>query len=425
MKLNYRQTFFIGLAFMSICAFWQLYDNLVPLILSNTFHIGETATGVIMAMDNVLALFMLPLFGSLSDKLHTRLGKRIPFIIIGTAFAVTLMLLLPFAANTDNFLLFIITLGLLLLAMGSYRTPAVALMPDVTPKPLRSQANAVINLLGTLGAVFTLVISKLLIADVPRPDYAKVFQTVAVFMVLMVIILVLKIRENALLATNTGLNLEADTEKLNNTIEEASPLQPAVKKSLIFLLVSVFLWFMAYNAITTAFSRYAAKVWGLQGGNFVNALLVATGAATLSYIPIGLLSGKLGRKKTILMGIMLMSLSYLLGSTFMEYSPVIYLVFAMTGVGWAAINVNSYPMVVEMGKGTAVGKYTGLYYTFSMSAQICTPILSGFLLENISYRTLFPYSVIFSLLSFCTMILVRHGDLKPVKKYKKLEHFDN
>nr|WP_207725152.1 MFS transporter [Anaerocolumna cellulosilytica] len=409
---------------MSICSFWQLYDNLVPLILSNTFHIGETVTGIIMALDNVLALFLLPLFGSLSDKVHTRLGKRTPFIIIGSALAVLLMMLLPLAAKANNFLLFIISLGLLLIAMGSYRTPAVALMPDVTPKPLRSQANAVINLLGTLGAIFTLTISKVLIMDVPKPDYTSVFQAVALFMVIAVIIVVVKIKENTLLASNTGLNLEEDSNKLEETIKE-TPLQPAVKKSLIFLLISVFLWFMAYNAVTTAFSRYAAKVWGLQGGNFANTLLVATGAATLSYIPIGFLSGKLGRKKTILSGILFMSFSYFLGTVFTEYSPVIYLVFAMTGIGWAAINVNSYPMVVEMGKGTAVGKYTGLYYTFSMSAQICTPILSGFLLETVSYRTLFPYSVIFSLLSFCSMLLVRHGDSIPVKKSGTLEHFDN
>jgi len=424
-KLNYKQTFFIGLAFMSICSFWQLYDNLVPLMLSNTFQIGETVTGIIMALDNVLALFLLPLFGSLSDKVHTKLGKRTPFIIIGTALAIVLMMLLPLAANTNNFLLFIVSLGLLLIAMGSYRTPAVALMPDVTPKPLRSQANAVINLLGTLGAIFTLIISKVLIADVPKPDYSLVFQAVSIFMVLAVIILVLKIKENTLLASNTGLNLEEDTEKTKENIHEVNPLQPAVKRSLIFLLISVFLWFMAYNAVTTAFSRYAAKVWGLQGGNFANALLVATGAATISYIPIGFLSVKLGRKKTILTGILLMSFSYFLGTAFTDYSPVIYLVFAMTGIGWAAINVNSYPMVVEMGKGTAVGKYTGLYYTFSMSAQICTPILSGFLLENVSYRTLFPYSVVFSLLSFCTMLLVKHGDSKPAKKSGTLEHFDN
>lgn len=424
MKLNYKQTFFIGLAFMSICSFWQLYDNLVPLMLSNTFHIGETVTGIIMVLDNVLALFLLPLFGSLSDKVHTSLGKRTPFIIIGSTPAVFLMMLLPLAANTNNFLLFIISLGLLLIAMGSYRTPAVALMPDVTPKPLRSQANAVINLLGTLGAIFTLIISKVLIVDVPKPDYTSVFRAVAVFMVIAVIILVLKIKENTLLASNTGLNLEEDTYEPKENIKEIS-LQPAVKKSLIFLLISVFLWFMAYNAVTTAFSRYAARVWGLQGGNFADALLVATGAATLSYIPIGFLSGKLGRKKTILSGILFMSFSYFLGTAFTEYSPIIYLVFSMTGIGWAAINVNSYPMVVEMGKGTAVGKYTGLYYTFSMSAQICTPILSGFLLENVSYRTLFPYSVVFSLLSFCSMLLVRHGDSKPVKNSGTLEHFDN
>jgi MFS family permease len=197
-----------------------------------------------------------------------------------------------------------------------------------------------------------------------------------------------------------------------------------VKRSLGFLLASIFLWFTAYNAVTTAFSRYAIKVWDLQGGGFANALMVATGAAILSYIPIGIISSNIGRKKTIITGIIIMSISYFFGFFFKTYSPLINVVFAFTGIGWAAINVNSYPMVVEMSRGSDIGKYTGLYYTFSMAAQIFTPILSGFLLENISYKTLFPYSVVFSVLSLCTMLMVKHGDSKPQKKKSTLEHFD-
>lgn len=184
------------------------------------------------------------------------------------------------------------------------------------------------------------------------------------------------------------------------------------------------MWFAAYNAITTAFSRYAVQVWGLKGGSFANALMVATGVAIVSYIPIGIISSKFGRKKTIIGGIILMSISYFAGFLFTEYSRWINMVFAFTGIGWAAINVNSYPMVVEMSHSCDVGKYTGYYYTFSMAAQIVTPILSGYLLENVSYRTLFPYSVLFSLLSLCTMIFVRHGDSKPLKNASKLEVFN-
>lgn len=422
MKLNYKRTLLISLAFMSICAFWQLYDTIIPLILQNTFKFGETVTGTVMALDNVLAIFLLPVFGAYSDKVSTRLGKRTPFILIGTITAVVLMLVLPIADLNENRIVFIGALLLLLIAMGSYRSPAVALMPDVTPKPLRSKANAVINLMGAVGGVFSLVMIKVMIKQVDKPNYFPVFLAVAVLMVAAVAVLVSTVRENKI---GIYTEEEEDTEKVKENGSSSSKLPKEVMRSLIFILASIFLWFMAYNAITTAFSRYAAKVWNLKGGSFANCLLIATIAAILSYIPIGAISGKFGRKKTIIGGILLLSVSYFAGMLFREYSGMINLVFAVTGIGWAAVNVNSYPMVVEMSKGSDVGKYTGLYYTFSMSAQIITPILSGFLMEHISYHTLFPYAVIFSLLSLCTMLFVKHGDAIPDKKESLLENFDS
>lgn len=423
-RLNYVRTFFIGFAFLSICAFWQLYDNIVPLILSNTFGIGETLTGGIMALDNILALFLLPLFGAFSDRVNTKLGKRTPFIIVGTFFAVIFMMLIPLANKMHNFLMFFISLGVVLMAMGSYRSPAVALMPDVTPKPLRSKANAVINLMGTLGAIYTLIMIKMTIPKVDTPDYTLVFLSIAILMVIAIIILVSKIRENALAKEMAEINEDDELEATTSANEGSRTLPHEVKKSLIFILASIFLWFTAYNAVITAFSRYAIKVWNLKGGDFADALIVATGAATISYIPIGFISSKFGRKKTILGGIILMTISYICGSLFITYSPLINIVFAVTGIGWAAINVNSYPMVVEMVSGSDVGKYTGLYYIFSMLAQTLTPIMSGALLENISYRTLFPYAVIFSVLSFCTMLFVKHGDSKPIRKQNIIEDYD-
>ncbi len=423
MKLNYRRTFFIGLAFLSISAFWQLYDNIIPLILQNTFGIGETLTGTIMALDNVLALFLLPLFGTLSDKVDTKLGKRTPFIVTGTAIAVIFMMLIPIANQSRNFILFFISLGVVLLAMSLYRSPAVALMPDLTPKSLRSKANSVINLMGAVGAIFTLAMISMLIPKVDHPNYTSVFMAVAALMVFSVVILVITIKEKKLSAEISKESYDIMEEKSEN-LNQNLPLPKDVKRSLYFILASIFLWFTAYNAVTTAFSRYAVKVWNLQGGSFANALMVATGAAILSYIPIGFVSTAIGRKKTIIIGIIMMSISYFFGFLFKEYTSMINVVFAFTGIGWAAINVNSYPMVVEMSKGSDVGKYTGIYYTFSMSAQIFTPILSGFLLENISYRTLFPYALTFSLLSLCTMLMVKHGDSKPPKKASALENFD-
>lgn len=423
MKLNYKRTILIGFAFLSICAFWQLYDNIIPLILQNTFGLGETLTGTIMALDNVLALFLLPIFGAFSDRVNTKMGKRTPFIILGTIIAVIFMMLIPYAERIQSFILFFVSLGTVLLAMGLYRSPAVALMPDLTPKPLRSKANAIINLMGAVGGIFTLAMISILIPKEANPNYTSVFLSVALLMIFSIVILVMTINENKI-SKELKENDMMEEEKSTDQEGVKSEMSKEVKKSLIFILASVFLWFTAYNAVTTAFSRYAVRVWNLQGGGFANALMVATGAAILSYIPIGTISSNIGRKKTIIAGIILMSISYFCGYLFVDYSPMINIVFAFTGIGWSAINVNSYPMVVEMSKSSDVGKYTGLYYTFSMSAQILTPILSGVLLENISYRTLFPYSVVFSLASLCTMLFVKHGDSRPPRKKNTLENFD-
>ena len=423
MKLNYKRTFLVGLAFLSISAFWQLYDNLVPLILTSTFGMGETLRGVIMAADNVLALFLLPLFGGLSDKTNTRLGRRTPYILVGTAIAVTFMLFLPSFEQKNNLTMFLVGLGVVLLAMGSYRSPAVALMPDLTPKPLRSKANAVINLMGALGGVFTLVMVKLLIPKEDRPNYLPVFSSVAILMVISVVVLLLTVRERRLSAEVAAMDHD---DILTESVPSAArrKLPPDVKRSLIFLLASVFAWFMAYNAVTTAFSSYALEVWGLKGGDFADCLMVATVAAVISYIPVGFIAGRIGRKKTILVGIVLMGAAYVGGTLFRTYHPLANVMFAAVGIGWAFINVNSYPMVVEMSSHGDVGRYTGLYYTFSMSAQILTPILSGFFLEYFSYETLFPYAAIFTVIAFCTMLMVRHGDVKPMRKKDLLESFD-
>ena len=448
MKLNYKRTVLIGLAFLSICAFWQMYDSIIPLILQNTFGIGETLTGAIMAADNVLAIFLLPLFGALSDKTDTRFGRRMPFIVTGTVLAVIFLMLLPIADRQVNVVLFIVSLFALLVSMGLYRSPAVALMPDLTPNKLRSKGNAIINLMGAVGGVYTLIMIKLLVGKGDRPDYVPLFVSVAALMVISVGILVITISEKKVKTKvaaeikayedSTGLKVETE-----DTIEEEQLLEaeknssdenkgktvkmqmpPEVKRSMAFLLASIFLWFTAYNAVTTAFSRYTKVVWHLEGGGFADCLMVATVAAILSYVPIGNLAGRIGRKKTILVGIVLMSICYFAAIFVGQYHGLVNVAFAVIGIGWAAINVNSYPMIVEMSKGSDIGKFTGTYYTFSMAAQILTPILSGFLLENVSYRTLFPYAFVFSVLAFITMTQVRHGDARPDKKKSLLENFD-
>ncbi len=425
MKLKYGRTFLVGLAFMSICAFWQLYDYVIPYILQYTFGIGEGFTGLIMAADNVLAVFLLPVFGALSDRVDTPLGRRTPFILGGTALAVAFMFVIPSADWSKNLPLFFVSLGLLLLAMSTYRSPAVALMPDVTPKPLRSSANAVINLMGALGGIFTYLIIMFLLPKVnietgeKEASYFTVFAIIAGFMAAAAIILLLTVREKKLAAV-----IEKEPEEAVAETKSAGKLAPEVKRSLFFILASVALWYIAYNAVSSAYSRYVLEVWNIDEGKGATMMLVATLVATVSYIPIGALSSKVGRKKVILGGVVLMTAAYLGGFMLTSYNPVIYAVMGFIGIGWAAINVNSYPMVVEMSSGADVGRYTGIYYTFSMAAQILTPVLSGFLIQYVGYRVLFPYAVVFSAAAFFTMWQVRHGDSRPEAKKSVLETFD-
>ena len=421
MKLNYKRTFFVGMAFLSISAFWQMYDNIIPLILQNTFHLNETIIGAIMAMDNVLAVFLLPLIGTMSDKVDTKMGKRTPFIVGGTIAAVICMMLLPLADHYKLLGLFIVALALTLIAMAMYRSPAVALMPDLTPKPLRSSANAVINLMGAVGAIYALILIRLLVKKEEHPSYLPVFLGVAGIMVLSIVILVATINEKKIAAK---IAEEYPEEAEEEKEKEEHGLPAPVKRSLVLILVSIFLWFTAYNAVTTAFSRYAVTVWGMEGGGFASCLMVAMVAAIISYIPIGVISSKIGRKKSILIGLVMMFISYTSVFFFPTYNVTANIFFAMIGIGWAAISVNSLPMVVEMSKGSDIGKYTGLYYTFSMTAQIFTPIVSGALLQYVSYNTLFPYAMFFTACAFVTMTMVKHGDSKPMKKENVLENFD-
>ena len=436
MKLNTKRTVLVGFAFLSICAFWQMYDNLIPKILTETFGIGESISGVIMASDNVLALFLLPLFGGLSDKCTSKLGRRRPFILFGTIAAVILMMLLPIL--TDSYhaapaawkvVCFIIGLGLLLISMGTYRSPAVALMPDVTPKPLRSKANAIINLMGAVGGIIYLVITTFLYktsADV-YVSYLPLFAIVGGIMLVALAIVMFCVNEPKLVAEQKKYEEAHPEDTLTEVTENGEALPRDVKKSLSFLLASIALWFIGYNGVTTWFSVYASEMWSMTLGQANTCLTIATAGAIVSYIPVGNIASRVGRRKTIRFGTLLLSGSFALAFLYTmlsnAFSPVLYVLFILVGMAWAAINVNSLPMVVEMCKGSEVGKFTGLYYTFSMTAQIMTPIVAGWLLENVSYKTLFPYAAIFVFGSFITMSLVKHGDNK-VEAKKGLEAFD-
>ena len=441
MKLNNKRTVLVGLAFLSICAFWQMYDSVIPLMLTKTFHLHETYSGAIMAADNVLALFLLPFFGTLSDRTTAKTGKRTPYIVLGTAAAVILLNALPLIDNsyyaepaTGKMIAFVVLLGLQLIAMGTYRSPAVALMPDVTPKPLRSRANAIINLMGAVGGIIYLAVAAVMypnskVHGLEHVDYQPLFIVVAAIMVVSILVMRLTINEPKLVEENQ--RLEAEHPEWNLAEDDGSGhqvLPAAVKRSLAFLLASIALWFIGYNGITTWFTTYVDKVMGQGLGGASTCLLIATSGAIISYIPIGSLAHKVGRKRTILIGILLLAACFaachFLTTAYSEINVIMFIVFALIGFAWAAINVNSLPMVVEMCKGSDIGKFTGYYYAASMAAQVVTPILAGFLMRNVSYKVLFPYAALFVMASFVTMTMVKHGDAAPEVKHG-LEAFED
>ena len=519
MKLNNKRTILVGFAFFLICAFWQVYDVTIAMTLTSKFGLSQTASGAVMALDNILALFMLPLFGGISDRCKSKSGRRTPFIRTGTVLAVAFLMLLSLADNAqlknieaytkvndpatmeriydeqceallktpegvefrlcdlytreefaqlttasttteensfgrevevnlytrhvvparqacaaavthENPMTVVIFLGILLLlliSMATFRTPAVALMPDVTLKPLRSKANAIINLMGNAGGILVLALGSVLaISKVQNAymSYTGVYAIVGGIMLTALTIFLLTVKEPKWVAEMQAESLRLGLDKAEEPVEsgEKKKLSRAEFKSLCFLLASIVLWFFGYNAITSKYTVYAQNVLDKDA---TTTLLLANVAAIVSYLPVGMVASKLGRKKTILAGVAMLFTAFF-GGCFMTASSPSWLMTAMfilAGVAWATINVNSFPMVVEMCSGADVGKYTGYYYTASMAAQSLTPTVSGIFMDKIAMTSLFPYAAIFVGCAFFTMLMVKHGDSK-VEAKKGLEALD-
>lgn len=533
MKLNYKRTILVGFAFFLISLFWQAYDSVIPIILTNKFGMSQAVSGVIMALDNVLALFLLPLFGAISDRTVSKHGKRTPFIIVGTLLSALLFVglsvadarqltklenvtpdryetslsviydadptivvpekttdgmsigeaikhafsagkrqslkeifpdkqeflqipmyvpdadgqptkvvsegytdyVLPArnayawqqtAASPVTLVFFILLLLGVLVTMGIFRSPAVALMPDVTPKPLRSKANAIICLMGSFGGVTVLVLGMVFgtgNAKNALMNYIPFFCVCAGIMVAALIAFMCTVREPQWAAEADAINAKLDEEGETDVKTTGTrKLSKAEARSFAFILISVVLWFFGYNAVTSKYSVYAGAVLNMD---YNLTMIIAQAAAIVAYFPIGVVSSKLGRKKTILGGIIILFASFFTMSFIRAGSPVwlMNVLFGLAGIGWATISVNSYPMAVEMATGSNVGKYTGYYYTASMAAQVATPVISGIFLD-IRFTTLFPYASIFVALAFVTMLFVKHGDVKPDARETALSGFD-
>lgn len=415
MRLNYKRTILVGFAFFLISAFWQAYDKTIPMIMTYKFHMSQLESGIIMALDNVLAVFMLPLFGGLSDRTKTKYGRRTVFIFFGTICAIVSFIFIPLVGNMW---LFIGVLLVTLISMATFRSPAVALMPDVTCKPLRSKGNAIINLMGTAGGLMVLVLGMIVkVGEKYMHNLQLYYFVVCGIMLFGLVIFLLTVREN-----KWSKEMQEDTKKYFTDTEaemrevSGGKLSKGQLKSLLLILASVALWFMGYNAVTSKYSLYADSV---LHQSYDLTLLIAQAGAIAAYIPVGMVASKVGRKKTILTGVAMLATAFFV-AIFMtaESSPIfMYFLFAIAGIGWATINVNSFPMVVELSKEGDVGKYTGWYYTASMSAQVLTPILSGWIMDLFgNMHPLFPYASICVALAFVTMFFVKHGDSKPGTK---------
>lgn len=439
LKLNIKRTILVGLAFFAISMFWQVYDNIMPLFLKD-FGLGYTERGIVMALDNILAVVLLPFMGGLSDhmpaKLRSKFGRRMPFIVVGSTLGAVSFMLVNFAHNSHNLVLMLVTTAFVLLCMCFYRTPAVSLMPDVTPKPIRSSGNAVINIMGTIGGVISLVLMTVLnkYTTIDGEKFITgnnwlLIGLICGMIILTTVIMIFKIKENKFVeecqAKMQELGLaeqESDDEpKKKMSIRKVlGTLSKAEIKSLAFILGSVFLWFFAYNALTTHFSVFALEV--LEHESFTLPLLIANAAAFIMFIPSSIIGKKIGRKKTIILGIGMIILGLAFSSVFLIIGVdasllqiVMYPTFILVGGGWATINVHSYIMCVELSSEKTTGAYTGLYYAFSMTAQILTPILAGVVMDNIGARFLVPYSLIFACLALTTMSFVRHGNAMQIK----------
>ena len=431
-KLNIKRTFIIGLAFFTILMMWQVYNNYCPLFLNNLLqkHFGEGnydyIVGLIMAVDNVLGLFMLPLFGMLSDKTKSKLGKRMPYIIVGTLITSFVFPFIPFLFLKNNLVGVVVLMGIVLVSMNAYRNPAVALMPDVTPKPLRSKANAIINLVGYIGAIFAGLIAMFFKYD--SNSIIIPFALTSVFMIGALVVLVLKIKENKLQEQLKDELLEGEKQSQALDDTQNQTLGKDNKKNLWLMVVSVFLWFFSFNAIETFWSTYSElylniSMWSLG-------TIVMTISCMLSFLLGSFLTNKLGRKKVVMIGLITlistMSLSFIVGELIPKNTTgipflffVLIFLFLVSGIGWAFVNVNSYPMVVELSNKNNIGKFTGYYYTASMLAQSITPVAVGFVLAFIGYKMLFAYSAFFMALALLVFAFVKTKTNKKQEKKEK------
>ena len=395
-KLNSRRTFLIALAFFGILMLWQIHYFYSPLYLNALLGEGDNnyIIGIIMSLNNFFAIFMIPLFGWLSDKTKTRFGRRMPYIIAGSVLAFILFPLMAVAAILNSLAWFIILMVLMIIAMTVYRSPAVALMPDITPKPLRPQANAIINLVGYIGAIIAALMTMLFVFDTNPTLTIVPFIITGLFLMFALTMLLVRFRENKVVEEMREQLLlgekQAETVEL---IEEDKPLRGRDKLNLFIIMGAVFMAFFAFAALNKFGSLYGTEVLGTSNWGLAMAVLAI--ASLITFIPSVKLTKLIGRKNSIIAGLILIIIVMLIAGFVQTFGPLLIVLFAISGIGWAIVNVNTYPMVVEMASRKNVGKYTGIYYVASQVAQALTSIVVGFVFDWLGLEVYFFYAVIF------------------------------
>ena len=468
LNLNYKRTFIIGFAFFGILLLWQVYDSWCPTLLTELFKKAfsdadernvQYLVGIMMALDNLAALILLPIFGHLSDKTHTKLGKRMPYILVGTFVCAVAFPFIPVFYHMNNLVGVLITMFIVVCFMMMYRNPAVALMPDITPKPLRSKANGIINIMGYIGGAFATIVGLFFVLSeylgtkmTTLEDGSKVlaehtwaynniwalempFLIASILMVISALVLLFKVKENKIEEEMADeLRRGEEMSQTADKVDDDKPLSRANKIMLFLILGAEFFWFMADNGIGTFMGNYTIYYLGASTrSNMINTIIGGLGSV-IGYAIGGYIAGKIGRKWTIFSGLGLSFISYIIwiiGTfTFLKdaagsgsFPTIIWVIWFIKGFGMALVHLNSFPMVVELCNSKKIGAFTGYYYASSMAAQTITPIALGslMLVPSLNWAYLPVYAALCVLVSMIIFFFVKNVTLNKTKLAKGLE----
>lgn len=421
-KLDIRHTFFIGLAFFTTGISWSMYNTQVNITLFQ--YLGAYAlVGAWMAMDNVIGVIIQPIMGSISDNTRTKFGRRIPYLMVGIPLAAVFFVLISIVSYPQPMWILLLWMFFFNISMASYRSQAVALMPDFVKPVNRSKGNAVINFMGGIGAVIAYIFNLVL---VPISLFLA-FLVVAIIMVLSLVILIFTVKEKDSFTYKLIVETEEKSGEKVKTRKEKMSIVESFKdvfsekdKSTLFILFAIFFWFVGYQALEALFTVYGVDVLGLTRSGAGGMLLYVALSFLLFAFPAGILGTKIGRKLTIKIGLVLWIISLII-MFLIQNTTVISIFFVIAGAGWAFININSIVIVWEMAPTVKkIGTYTGLYYFFSFMAAIFGPFLIGLIIDALGNETLFLVSSFFFIFALIFVFLVKRGEIE-LTEAEKLE----